>query len=174
MDALVVNRKSPHCEKTPARVARMLVREVLQGRYEGPPALTAFPNSRLDELYVVGPVSVRSCCAHHLVPIIGQCWLGVIPNGKVLGLSKFSRLVQWCAARGQIQEELTMQIADELDALLDPRGIAVVMRAAHMCCQWRGVKDANQLMMTSVTRGLFREDARARAELMALVERTAP
>lgn len=173
LGALVVDVKSPHARETAGRVARMLVREVLAGRYEPRPGLTTFPNTKgLDELYVVGPVTVRSCCAHHLVPITGQCWLGVIPDGIVLGLSKFTRLVEWCAARGQVQEELTVQIADELEEMLSPRGIAVVMKAAHLCCQWRGVRDGAQLMTTSVTRGLFREDARARAELMTLIEGT--
>jgi GTP cyclohydrolase IA len=169
LDALVIDRDAPHSSETAARVARMLVRETFAGRFEPRPPMTQFPNDKADEVYVVGPVTLRSCCAHHMIPIQGRCWVGVIPNGSVLGLSKFSRLVAWIAARGQVQEELTVQIADELETILTPRGLAVVIKAAHLCCQWRGVRDGAQMMTTSVTRGLFREDARARAELMTLI-----
>lgn len=158
--------------ETPERVARMLVREVFAGRYTMPPELTDFPNvAQLDELYAVGPISIRSCCAHHLVPIIGEAWLGVIPqlDARLIGLSKLHRLTQWIMARPQIQEEATQQIADHLSAVLAPRGVAVVIRARHFCCVWRGVRDEGSLMTTSVVRGFFKEDARARSEFMSLI-----
>ena len=159
-------------EDTPARVARMLVREVFAGRYAARPELTTFPNvAKLDQILMVGPIAVRSCCAHHLVPIIGQAWVGMIPDqfSRLLGLSKVHRLTAWIMARPQIQEEATQMLADELEAATSPRALGVVVRAKHFCCAWRGVRDEPSLMTTSVMRGLFKEDPRARAEFMSLI-----
>jgi len=142
---------------------------VFRGRYVPPPRVTDFPNARkLDELYTVGPITVRSACSHHMVPIIGQAWIGVVAKDRVIGLSKFSRLTEWVLSRPQIQEEATVQLADLLEGLLQPAGLAVVVRANHMCMSWRGVKDRNTVMVTSVMRGVFRTDPAARAEFMAL------
>ena len=155
---------------TPRRYARMLVREVFAGRYAPRPALTDFPNARkLDELYAVGPITIRSACAHHLVPIIGEAWIGVIPEERVIGLSKFSRLAQWVMSRPQIQEEAIVMLADEIEAAIAPAGLAVVMRAKHLCCAWRGVRDGGQMMTTSVMRGVLRTDSTARREFLSLV-----
>lgn len=155
---------------TPRRYARMLVREVFAGRYAPRPALTDFPNARkLDELYAVGPITVRSACAHHLVPIIGEAWIGVVPEERVIGLSKFSRLAQWIMSRPQIQEEAIVMLADEIEAAIAPAGLAVVMRARHLCCAWRGVRDGGQMMTTSVMRGVLRTDSAARREFLSLI-----
>jgi len=156
---------------TPARVARMLVREVFAGRYDEPPELTFFPNVRgaLDQIYAVGPIAFSSSCAHHLVPITGRAWVGVLPDDRLIGLSKFHRLTRWIMARPQIQEEATHQLADAVEGALAPRGLAVVVRATHLCCAWRGVRDEPSVMSTSVMRGVLLADSAARAEFMAMI-----
>lgn len=160
----------PHTAGTPGRVARMMVREVFAGLFEPPPALTSFPNEQaLDQLYAVGPIAVRSCCAHHLVPIIGQAWIGVLPGESLIGLSKFHRLTAWIMARPQTQEEATQQLADALCDAIKPIGLAVIVRARHFCTAWRGVRDEPSLMTTSVMRGALLTAPAARAEFMSLV-----
>ena len=155
---------------TPKRVAKMLVCEVFAGRYQPAPCVTDFPNvTNLDQIYVVGPITVRSCCAHHLVPIIGQAWVGVVPSARVIGLSKFHRLTEWIMARPQIQEEATQHLADAIEKAVQPRALGLVVRAKHLCCTWRGVRDDGTLMTTSVMRGLFKTDGNARRELLALM-----
>lgn len=155
---------------TPARVARMLVHEVCAGRFAPRPAITDFPNAaNLDQIYAVGPIAVRSCCAHHLVPILGEAWIGVLPSQRIIGLSKFHRLTEWIMARPQIQEEATEQLADAIEDAIAPNGLGVVVRARHFCTAWRGVRDGPSLMTTSVMRGAFREKREARAEFMALI-----
>ena len=157
--------------ETPARVARMYAREVFAGLYEPRPRLTAFPNVKLlDQLYIVGPVAVRSTCAHHLAPIIGRAWLGILPTGRILGLSKFSRLTRWVMSRPQMQEEATSMLADEVANAIRPDGLAVVVRATHLCMSWRGVLEHEAEMTTSVMRGSFLESPSLRAEFMALVK----
>lgn len=173
LHALCIDVQGDHnTQGTAHRVARMLVREAMRGRFEPPPRMTDFPNVReLDEVYTVGPITVRSMCSHHLVPIVGRAWVGVVPNptGKVIGLSKFTRLADWVMARPQIQEEATVQLADHLEKLIKPRGLALVVRAEHMCMTWRGVRDQGTEMVTSVMRGIFREKPEARAEVLALI-----
>lgn len=171
LDALVIDRDH-NTRDTAKRVAKMYLHEVMAGRYYPKPAVTDFPNVKhLDELYAVGPISVRSMCSHHMVPIMGRAWVGVIPSDRVIGLSKFNRLTQWVMARPQIQEEAAVQLADAIEALVNPLGIAVVLRAEHMCMTWRGVREAaGAEMVTSIMRGRFREDGRARAEFLSLVE----
>lgn len=173
LDALVIDHEHDHnTHETPQRVARMLVRETFAGRYNKPPTVTAFENVRkVDQLSVVGPIAVRSCCAHHLVPIIGQAWVGVIPDpASLIGLSKHHRLIEWVLARPQIQEEAAEQVADEIQTATGAaRAIGVVIRAKHLCCSWRGVRDADSMMTTSVMRGMFKEDHKARAEFLDLI-----
>ncbi len=155
---------------TAARVARMFVREVFAGRYQPQPRLTSFPNvNQVDQCYAVGPITVRSACSHHLVPIHGQAWVGVIPGERLIGLSKFHRLVEWVMARPQIQEEAANQLADAIEQAVQPRALAVIVRASHMCCEWRGVRDNGSLMTTSVMRGLFKQDSDARREFLTLI-----
>jgi GTP cyclohydrolase I len=156
---------------TAKRMAKMYLREVFRGRYEPSPPLTSFPNAKaLDEMYITGPVTIRSTCAHHLVPIVGRCWIGVVPGERVIGLSKFNRVAQWIASRPQIQEEMVVQIADALEKMVSPKGIAVVVEASHMCMTWRGVQEhTDARMTTNVMRGVFRTDQAARAEFLAMV-----
>jgi GTP cyclohydrolase I len=159
-------------EGTAARVAKMYVTEVMKGRFTPEPDITAFPNAmRLDELYTTGPITVRSMCSHHLVPIIGKAWIGIIPGeDSVIGLSKFNRLVDWVFARPQIQEEATVQLADIIWEKAKPKGLAVVVKATHMCMTWRGVRESmDSNMTTSVVRGAIKENAAARAEFFALI-----
>ena len=171
LDALLIDWRADHNTKgTPKRIARMYSREVFAGRFLRRPRMTSFPNAKnLDEVYVVGPVTVRSTCAHHFAPIIGQAWIGVLPGKKIIGLSKFARLTEWVMARPQIQEEATVMLADELEAVLKPIGLGVVVRAQHLCMTWRGVRDKDALFTTSVMRGAFREDQSARHELLSLI-----
>jgi GTP cyclohydrolase I len=155
---------------TPDRVARMFVREIFAGRYTPMPSLTDFPNiGRLDQIYAVGPIAFRSCCAHHLVPILGQAWVGVLPGERLIGLSKFHRLTAWIMSRPQIQEEATEQLANALADAINPRALAVIVRGKHFCTAWRGVRDEPSVLTTSVMRGAFIEKPEARAEFMSLI-----
>lgn len=171
LHALVIDTDTDHnTQDTAARVARMYVHEVFKGRYLPPPKITDFPNAKhLDEIYTVGPIAVRSACSHHFVPITGQCWIGVKPGERIIGLSKFNRLVEWVMARPQIQEEAAIMLADTIEDLIAPEGIAVIVKAKHLCMTWRGVKDNGTEMVTSVMRGIFRDEAKARAELMDIL-----
>lgn len=148
------------------------MQEVFRGRYEAPPAITSFPNvSRLNELMVIGPITIRSACSHHLCPVLGKVWIGVLPNAcsDLIGLSKFSRLAEWVMSRPQIQEEAVVMLADELEQRIRPQGLAIVMEASHFCMQWRGVKDDAALMRNSVMRGVFLNDAALRGEFLSLL-----
>lgn len=150
----------------------MFLDEIFRGRYEAPPSLTAFPNvSHLDELIVVGPVTVRSACSHHLCPIMGRLWVGVMPklSSDLIGLSKYVRLAEWIMNRPQIQEEAVTMLANELETCIRPDGLAIVMEATHFCMHWRGVKDDGALMRNSVMRGAFLDDAALRLEFLNLI-----
>jgi len=173
LDALVIDTVSDHnTQDTARRVAKMFIHEVFRGRYAPIPPVTEFPNiARLNELMIVGPVLVRSACSHHLCPIIGQLWVGVMPNehSALIGLSKYARLVEWVMARPQIQEEAIVQLADLLQEKMRPDGLAVIMRADHYCMQWRGVKDMDSKMTNSVMRGSFLKNPNLRREFLALL-----
>ncbi|HYS12693.1 MAG TPA: GTP cyclohydrolase I [Burkholderiaceae bacterium] len=174
LDSLVIDTDSDHnTVDTAGRVARMYLQEVFRGRYIAQPAVTEFPNiERLNELMIVGPVTVRSACSHHLCPIIGRVWIGVMPNqdSNLIGLSKYARLVGWIMTRPQIQEEAVTQVADLLHEKLKPDGLAIVMEADHYCMQWRGVKDMESKMVNSVMRGAFLTNASLRREFLALLK----
>jgi GTP cyclohydrolase IA len=172
LDALIIDTENDHNTKeTAKRVAKMYVQEVFKGRYLPPPKITDFPNAKnLDQIYTIGPISVRSACSHHLVPIVGQAWIGVIPSDRVIGISKFNRLTDWVMSRPQIQEESTVQLADEIEKRIKPKALAVIVKSTHMCMTWRGVKDNNSSMTTSVMRGLFRNDAAAKEEFLAIIK----
>jgi GTP cyclohydrolase I len=178
LESLVIDTKSDHnTQNTAHRVARMYLNEVFRGRYVPTPTVTEFPNlERLNELMIVGPITVRSACSHHLCPIIGKVWIGVMPNehSNLIGLSKYTRLCDWVMSRPQIQEEAVTRLADLLHARMHPDGLAVVMEADHFCMQWRGVKDGNSKMINSVMRGSFLKDANLRREFLALLHRTSP
>lgn len=173
--ALVIDTEHDHnTADTARRVARMFVNEVFAGRYRPAPSVTAFPNvSQLNELMIVGPIRVRSACSHHLCPIIGKVWIGVMPDAAsdLVGLSKYSRLCEWIMSRPQIQEEAVVMLADELERRIRPVGLAVVMEADHFCMHWRGVKDDQSHMVNSVMRGVFLTDAALRREFLSLRSR---
>ena len=172
LSSLVIDTENDHNTKeTAKRVAKMYMQEVFSGRYVERPKITEFPNAKhLDQVYTVGPIAIRSACSHHFVPVVGQCWIGVIPSERVIGISKFSRLAQWIFARPQIQEEATVQLADELEKLIKPYGLAVIVKARHECMSWRGVKEHDCAMTTSVMRGYFLKNTATRLEFLSLIK----
>jgi len=143
-DVLQIDHKNDHnMRDTPRRVAKMFVEEVLHGRYSAPPAITEFENvDRYDQLIVTGPIEVRSMCAHHLMPICGEAYIGILPSpdGKIIGLSKYDRIVDYFSSRLQIQEELVAQIGNYIMEMTKPRGLGVRISAVHMCKTHRGVR----------------------------------
>jgi GTP cyclohydrolase I len=174
LQALVIDTEHDHnTADTAKRVAKMFVREVFAGRYQAAPSSTAFPNvSGLNELMVVGPITVRSACSHHLCPIMGKVWIGVLPSADsdLIGLSKFARIADWVMSRPQIQEEAIVMLANELEGIIKPEGLAVVMEADHFCMHWRGVKDVDAQMKNSVMRGAFLRNANLRREFLSLIK----
>ncbi|MEY4344955.1 MAG: hypothetical protein RL032_787 [Pseudomonadota bacterium] len=173
LDSMVIDTVNDHnTGDTARRVAKMYLNEVFRGRYVKPPALTEFPNvGHLNELMIVGPITVRSACSHHFCPVIGQVWIGVMPNEhtNVIGLSKYARLAEWVMGRPQIQEEAVVQLADLIQEKTQPDGLAIVMEASHFCMSWRGVKDMDSKMINSVMRGVFLKDPNLRREFLALI-----
>ncbi|MGH8846471.1 MAG: GTP cyclohydrolase I, partial [Polaromonas sp.] len=154
--SMVIDTDSDHnTNHTARRVAKMYLNEVFKGRYVKAPVITEFPNAEhLNELMIVGPITVRSACSHHFCPVIGKIWIGVLPNEhtNVIGLSKYARLAEWVMGRPQIQEEAVVQLADLIMEKTQPDGLAIVMEASHYCMAWRGVKDMDSKMINSVMR----------------------
>lgn len=175
LESLVIDTKSDHnTQSTSRRVAKMFIKEVFNGRYVDQPELTKFPNvSKLNELMIIGPITVRSACSHHLCPIMGRVWIGVLPNmnSALIGLSKYSRLTEWVMCRPQIQEEAVVELADMIERKVKPLGVAIVMDADHFCMQWRGVKDRDSKMINSVMRGSFLKDSNLRREFLSLINK---
>lgn len=169
LSSLVIDvENDPNTAETAGRIAKMFVREVFSGRYEPCPEATDFPNDRgFEDMITVGPFAVRSTCSHHFAPILGRCWVGIVPGERVIGISKYARLSEWVLKRPQIQEEAAVQLADLLEEKTKPRGLAVMIDAAHSCMSWRGVKETQSRMGTTVWRGVFREDASLRAEFQS-------
>jgi len=173
LSSLVIDTEHDHnTDDTARRVAKMYLKEVFAGRYVKAPEITEFPNAEhLNELMIVGPITVRSACSHHFCPIIGKIWIGVLPNEhtNVIGLSKYARLAEWVMGRPQIQEEAVVQLADLIQQKTQPDGLAIVMEASHFCMSWRGVKDVDSKMINSVMRGSFLKDANLRREFLSLI-----
>ena len=173
LDSLVIDTEQDHnTNNTARRVAKMYLSEVFKGRYIEAPPITEFPNAEhLNELMIVGPITVRSACSHHFCPVIGQVWIGVMPNEhtNVIGLSKYARLAEWVMGRPQIQEEAVVQLADLIQSKTQPDGLAIVMEASHYCMGWRGVKDLDSKMINAVMRGVFLKDPNLRREFLALI-----
>ncbi len=173
LDSLVIDTAHDHnTDRTARRVAKMYVNEVFRGRFVPAPTITEFPNAEhLNELMIVGPITVRSACSHHLCPVIGKIWIGVMPNEhtNVIGLSKYARLAEWIMGRPQIQEEAVVQLADLIQEKTQPDGLAIVMEASHYCMAWRGVKDMDSKMINSVMRGVFLKDPTLRREFLSLI-----
>ena len=158
---------------TPSRVAKMYA-ELTAGYRVDPEALIndAIFSVDYDEMVIVKDIDFYSLCEHHMLPFMGRVHVAYVPNGKVIGLSKIPRIVETFARRLQVQERMTVQIADFIDAALLPQGVAVVAEGIHMCSVMRGVKKANAKMITSAMRGVFRSDPKTRAEFMGHVDRT--
>ncbi len=173
MDILRISRNDPNCERTPRRLSKMFINELLAGRYAPPPKSTIFPNrKKVDELIISKGIEVMSVCSHHWQPISGTCAIGYIPGKYVIGLSKLSRIVDWFARRGQIQEELGEQIADYIEELMHPKALGVVIKARHYCMIARGVRGSEEksFMVTSVMRGYLANDLNLRNEFLKLLD----
>jgi GTP cyclohydrolase I len=171
LHALVIDIENDHnTAETAERVAKMYLHEVFKGRYHHQPKVASFPNvKKLDEIYTVGPITVRSACSHHLVPIMGNCWIGIKPGERVIGLSKFTRVADWVFSRPHIQEEAVMILADEIERLCKPQGLGIIIKAQHYCMKWRGVKEPQTSMVNSVVRGDFRHDPSLKQEFFELI-----
>lgn len=152
-DILQIDHRNDHNTRdTPRRVSKMFVEEIMHGRYCGPPEITEFENAEhYDQLIVTGPIDVRSTCAHHLMPFYGHAFIGILPasDGKLIGLSKYDRVVDFFASRLQIQEELVKQVGGFLMEKTAPRGLAVRISAVHMCKTHRGIKASHRGRMVS-------------------------
>lgn len=158
LDSLLIDRHNdPNSMGTARRLAKMYYNEIMSGRYEPAPAATAFPNTGKSSYH--GMLTVRSelksMCSHHHQPVTGVAYIGVIPTDKVIGLSKYTRIAQWCARRGTLQEELANDIAREIMKATDSENVAVYIQAKHGCCENRGIMAASSLTQTTVLHGLF-------------------
>jgi GTP cyclohydrolase IA len=170
-DVLRIDHRNDHnTRETPLRVAKMFVEEILQGRYTAPPRITEFDNAQAyDQLIVTGPIEIRSMCAHHLMPIYGHAVIGILPaaDGKIIGLSKYDRIVEYFASRLQIQEELVKQIGQYIMDATKPRGLAVRVSAVHMCKTQRGVRASRRSrMINTYYWGEMAKDAGLKSEFM--------
>jgi GTP cyclohydrolase I len=165
LESLVIDTDHDHnTQDTARRVAKMFVKETFSGRYRPVPKVTAFPNMGYQSLYTTGPISIRSTCAHHFQNIVGRCWVGIVPEGEVIGLSKFNRLVHHICERPQIQEEMTTQIAEALKKYAKTQHIAVLVKAEHHCMTQRGVREHESDMTTAIMLGAFSTDPALKQE----------
>lgn len=172
LETLVIDiENDPNSHDTARRLAKMYVYELMAGRYEKPPKVTAFPNEgheRFEGMLVVRAELV-SMCSHHHQPVRGTAIIGVIPTGEVIGLSKYARIAQWCARRGTLQEDLANQIAKEIMKATDTENCAVYIQATHGCMENRGVMAHSSLTQTCVVHGLFHNDS-VKSEFMSNVK----
>jgi len=165
LDALVIDTENDHnTQETAKRVAKMYINETFGGRYQPMPKVTAFPNMGYKSMYTSGPISIRSTCAHHFQNIVGNCWVGIIPEDEVIGLSKFNRIIHHIAERPQIQEEMTTQITEALKEYAKTEHVAVVVKAEHHCMTHRGVKEHESDMTTAVLQGAFLNEPSVKQE----------
>ena len=169
LDALIIDRATdPNSEGTARRLAKMYYNELMQGRYDKIPTATAFPNEG-DDAYtgmLVVRSELKSVCSHHHQPVTGVAYIGIIPNGKVIGLSKYTRIAQWCARRGTLQEELCNDIAREIKKATNSKNIGVYIQATHGCCENRGIMAHSSLTQTTVLEGSFKDDPGTKKEFM--------
>lgn len=165
LQSLVIDTANDHnTQGTAARVAKMFVHEIFSGRYQPAPRITSFPNMGYRSLYTTGPISIRSTCAHHFQNIVGNCWVGILPENEVIGLSKFNRIVHWISRRPQIQEEMTTEIAKALQEYAKTPHVAVIVKAEHHCMTQRGVREHESDMTTAVMNGQFLTDPSLKKE----------
>ena len=169
LDALIIDRATdPNSEGTARRLAKMYYNELMQGRYDKIPTATAFPNEGKDAYtgMLVVRSELKSVCSHHHQPVTGVAYIGVIPNGKVIGLSKYTRIAQWCARRGTLQEELANDIAREIQKATNAEHLGVYIQATHGCCENRGIMAHSSLTQTTVLKGAFKDDSGTKKEFM--------
>lgn len=165
LNSLIIDTDNDHnTQDTARRVAKMFIKETFSGRYRPVPKVTAFPNMGYKSLYTTGPISIRSTCAHHFQNIVGRCWVGIVPQDEVIGLSKFNRIVHHIAERPQIQEEMTTQIAEALKQYAKTEHIAVIVKAEHHCMTMRGVREHESDMTTAIMLGAFEKDPALKKE----------
>ena len=169
LDALLIDRENdPNSKGTARRLAKMYYNEIMAGRYESPPDCTAFPNDSADryEGMLVVRSELRSMCSHHHQPVAGVAYIGIIAAEKLIGLSKYTRIAQWCARRGTLQEELCIDIANEIMAATASKDVGVYIQATHGCCENRGIMAHSSLTQTTVLRGAFKTDDSVKKEFM--------
>jgi GTP cyclohydrolase I len=169
LDRLLIDRENdPNSQGTARRLAKMYFNELMRGRYDPIPHATAFPNE--GENAYTGMLVVRSelksVCSHHHQPVTGVAYIGIIPNGKVIGLSKYTRIAQWCARRGTLQEELCNDIAREIEKATNAKNLGVYIQATHGCCENRGISAHSSLTQTTVLKGSFKDDSGTKKEFM--------
>ena len=167
LDRLLIDRENdPNSKGTARRLAKMYFNEVMAGRYEPAPDATAFPNDteeRYEGMLVVRS-ELRSMCSHHHQPVSGVAYIGIIAANKLIGLSKYTRIAQWCARRGTLQEELCNDIAREISKATDSENVAVYVQAVHGCCENRGIMAHSSLTQTTVLKGTFKDDPHTKKE----------
>ena len=167
LDSLIIDRHNdPNSKGTARRLAKMYINEIMAGRYEPAPDATAFPNDGPGAYkgMLVVRSELRSICSHHHQPVAGVAYIGIIPNGKVIGLSKYTRIAQWCARRGTLQEELSNDIAREIKKATNSKHVGVYIQATHGCCENRGIMAHSSLTQTTVLEGAFKDDSSVRNE----------
>ena len=169
LDTLLIDRENdPNSKGTARRLAKMYYNEIMAGRYEPAPDATAFPNDSADryEGMLVVRSELRSMCSHHHQPVSGVAYIGIIAANKLIGLSKYTRIAQWCARRGTLQEELCIDIANEIMAATASKDVGVYIQAVHGCCENRGIMAHSSLTQTTVLRGAFKDDDSVKKEFM--------
>ena len=167
LDALVIDRyNDPNSQGTARRLAKMYFNEIMSGRYDPMPSATAFPNDSADryEGMLVVRSELKSMCSHHHQPVTGTAYIGIIAANKLIGLSKYTRIAQWCARRGTLQEELANDIAREIKAATGASNLGVYIQATHGCCENRGIMAASSLTQTTVLEGSFKHDSSTKKE----------
>jgi GTP cyclohydrolase I len=167
IDSLLIDRENdPNSKDTPRRLAKMYYNEIMGGRYEPEPKVTAFPNDDAYEQLIVIRSDIKSMCSHHHQPVQGVCYIACMPGEEVIGLSKYTRIAQHLSARGHLQEELTEMIAKKIEQLTKSKAVGVYIRARHGCCENRGIRSSNSSTQTTVLKGLLRTDSALKNEFM--------
>jgi len=172
LETLIIDTQNDeNTKETSKRLAKMYLKEVFKCRYIQEPKITLFPNTKkLDEIITIGPLKFKSMCSHHFIEILGDVWIGVLPDKVLLGISKFARIVEWFARRPNIQEEAAILIADKLMNILKPKGLCVVIKASHHCMTFRGVENEDSIMVTSVMKGLFLNNHSVKEEFFNIIK----
>ena len=167
LDRLLIDRENdPNSKGTARRLAKMYFNEIMSGRYEPGPDATAFPNDSADryEGMLVVRSELRSMCSHHHQPVSGVAYIGILAANKLIGLSKYTRIAQWCARRGTLQEELANDIAKEIMKAIEANDVGVYVQAVHGCCENRGIMAHSSLTQTTVLKGAFKDDQGTKKE----------